>query len=139
MLAPTPFETHDLLHILITVGVRISIGAGKHLLGGSFLDFIELLERIHCCWYATNPCLLPHLGPCYLLADYDAIFQHLEALRGSVEVRKGFVRDIVKEAGKFKRKQLIQQLEEWGARLTSLKPAGTHVPHTHNKTTTLKR
>lgn len=38
-----------------------------------------------------------------------------------MEGRKAFVRDIVKEASKFKRKMLIQQLEDWGAKLTSLK------------------
>ena len=72
-----------------------------------------------------------------LSADYDVIFQHLEAVRGSVDIRRGFVREVVKEAGKFKRKQLIQQLEEWGAKLTPLKPVGgTHGGHTHNKTKT---
>ena len=74
----------------------------------------------------------------FLSADYDAIFQHLEAVRGSVDIRRGFVREVVKEAGKFKRKQLIQQLEEWGAKLTPLKPVGgTHGAHTHNKTKTV--
>lgn len=73
----------------------------------------------------------------FLSPDYDAIFQHLEAVRGSVEIRRGFVRDVMKEAGKFKRKQLIQQLEDWGAKLTPLKPVGgTHGGHTHNKTKT---
>ncbi len=35
-----------------------------------------------------------------------------------------FVHDIVKEAGKFKRKLLIQQLEDWAAKLASLRAGG---------------
>ena len=38
-----------------------------------------------------------------------------------MEVRKAFVLEVIREAGKFKRKQLIQQLEDWGTKLTSLK------------------
>lgn len=52
--------------------------------------------------------------------NYDALFQLLELVKGSVEVRRAFVQDIVSEATKFKRKPLIQRLEEWGARLGSL-------------------
>ena len=56
----------------------------------------------------------------WLPTDYDALFQLLELVKGSVEVRRAFVQDIVSEATKFKRKPLIQRLEEWGARLGSL-------------------
>lgn len=110
----------------------------------SFCSF-SLLLSLFFSFLLSLPLFLPLLlSPSFFLSlslslllslDYDAIFQHLEAVRGSVEIRRGFVRDVMKEAGKFKRKQLIQQLEEWGAKLTPLKPVGgTHGGHTHNKT-----
>ena len=54
--------------------------------------------------------------------DFDVIFHHLEGVRGSIEVRKAFVQEVVREAGKFKRRPLIQQLEVWSAKLSGLKP-----------------
>lgn len=47
------------------------------------------------------------------VADYDSIFQHLEEVRGSQETRDLFVCEVIREAGKFKRKKLVQELEEW--------------------------
>ena len=57
--------------------------------------------------------------------DYSpqTLFQYLEGVKGSVEVRRGFVQDVIREATKFKRKPLIQQLEEWAERLPSFKTA----------------
>ena len=52
------------------------------------------------------------------LADYDTIFQYLESIRGSVEVRETFVSEVIKEATKFKKWKLVEQLEVW---CTSLK------------------
>lgn len=49
--------------------------------------------------------------------DYEIIFQHLESVRGSNEVKKLFVTDITKEATKFKKKKLVQLLEEWRTNL----------------------
>jgi len=43
----------------------------------------------------------------------------LENVRGSIETRDSFVGDIIKEAGKFKRKKLVQQLEGWRTSLKS--------------------
>lgn len=54
--------------------------------------------------------------------DYDAIFQHLEEVRGSVDIRDSFVSDIIKEAGKFRRKKLVQELETWRATLRNHRP-----------------
>lgn len=59
-----------------------------------------------------------------LCADFDVIFHHLEGVRGSIEVRRAFVQEVIREAGKFKRKQLIQQLEVWSSKLSALKSAG---------------
>jgi hypothetical protein len=53
----------------------------------------------------------------------QTLFQYLEGVKGSVEVRRGFVQDVIREATKFKRKPLIQQLEEWAERLPSFKTA----------------
>ena len=57
--------------------------------------------------------------------DFDIIFQHLEAVRGSNEIKKLFVVDITKEASKFKKKRLVQLLEEWR---TNLKLAPVKAP-----------
>jgi hypothetical protein len=62
---------------------------------------------------------------CVFSVDYEVIFQHLESVRGSNEVRKLFVVDIIKEATKFKKKKLVQTLEEWR---TSLKMAPVKAP-----------
>ena len=59
--------------------------------------------------------------------DYEMIFQHLEAVRGSNEVKKLFVVDITKEANKFKKKKLVQMLEDWR---TNLKLATPKAPPT---------
>ena len=58
-------------------------------------------------------------------SDYEVIFQHLEAVRGSNEVKKLFVVDITKEANKFKKKKLVQLLEDWR---TNLKLAPVKAP-----------
>ena len=49
-------------------------------------------------------------------------------MRGSIEVRKAFVTDVIREATKFKKKKLVQQLEEWQANLIRLKVASTSGP-----------
>ena len=53
------------------------------------------------------------------------IFQHLEAVKGSIEAKKLFVVDIAKEANKFKKKKLVQMLEDWR---TNLKLAPVRTP-----------
>ena len=51
----------------------------------------------------------------------------MEAVRGSNEVKKLFVVDITKEANKFKKKKLVQMLEDWR---TNLKLAPPKAPPT---------
>ena len=46
-------------------------------------------------------------------ADNDAILRHIKNIRGSVEVKRVFVQDIMKEAKIWKKKGLLEQLEEW--------------------------
>ncbi len=38
--------------------------------------------------------------------DYQAIFQHLEEVVGSVDMRDSFVCEVIKEAGKFKEEKV---------------------------------
>ena len=68
--------------------------------------------------YKSHLCILPTL---LSLLDYDALFQHLEGVKGSVEVRRIFVQDVIREATKFKKKPLILQLEEWTEKLPSFR------------------
>ena len=88
------------------------------------------------------PSLTPHTHSTLIptLADYSpqTLFQYLEGVKGSVEVRRGFVQDVIKEATKFKRKPLIQQLEEWVERLPSFK-AGAGAGSLKVKSRTEKR
>lgn len=55
------------------------------------------------------------------LIDHQVLFQHLDSVKGTVEERKKLVEHVVKEATKFKKKQLIEQLEEWSNNLSSLR------------------
>jgi hypothetical protein len=55
----------------------------------------------------------------------QTLFQYLEGVKGSVEIRRCFVQEVIREATKFKRKPLIQQLEEWADRLPSFRTAST--------------
>ena len=48
-----------------------------------------------------------------LLADNEAILRHIKNIKGSVEVKRVFVQDIMKEAKRWKKKGLLEQLEEW--------------------------
>ena len=49
--------------------------------------------------------------------DYDPIFQLMENVQGPLDVRKMFVLEIIKEAERFRKKPLVQALEEWMSRL----------------------
>ena len=64
-------------------------------------------------------------------------------MKGSITIRKNFVMDIVKEAKRFKKKPLIEKLEEWAEQLESKKlsspsptPSGNKKKDTNNKTAT---
>ena len=60
--------------------------------------------------------------------DFEVIFQHLDNVKGSISIRKNFVMDIVKEAKRFKKKPLIEKLEEWADQLKDLKKLSTSSP-----------
>ena len=75
-------------------------------------------------------------SPC---SDYQAIFQHLEEVVGSADTRDSFVCEVIKEAGKFKRKKLVQELEAWRTSLrhsrsipvTAASRTSAHTPNTN--------
>ncbi len=54
-----------------------------------------------------------------LVLGYDGIFQCLDNVQGTLEGKRLFVKEIIKEAERFRKKQLIQYLEEWMAKLNS--------------------
>uniref|UniRef100_A0A8C9PI92 INTS6/SAGE1/DDX26B/CT45 C-terminal domain-containing protein n=3 Tax=Marmotini TaxID=337730 RepID=A0A8C9PI92_SPEDA len=45
-------------------------------------------------------------------SEYEKIFKLLEEVRGPVEVKKQFVEFTIKEAARFKRRDLIKHLEK---------------------------
>lgn len=49
----------------------------------------------------------------FVVADYDNLFHHLNSVQGNVELKCAFVRDVIREAGRFKKKVLIQMLEQF--------------------------
>ena len=65
--------------------------------------------------------------------DYEVIFQHLDNVKGSITIRKNFVMDIVKEAKRFKKKPLIEKLEEWAEQLESKKLSSPSLTPSANK------
>lgn len=70
-----------------------------------------------------------------LLTDYQAIFQHLDEVVGSADTRDSFVCEVIKEAGKFKRKKLVQELEVWRTSLKNSKTATTPANRTSSQHT----
>ncbi|KAL5005014.1 hypothetical protein ScPMuIL_018470 [Solemya velum] len=52
--------------------------------------------------------------------NYEHLFNQLHSVEGSVDTKCGFVRDVIKEAGRFKKKVLIQLLEQFEMSLTSV-------------------
>ena len=72
-----------------------------------------------CVWLA---CLSGHVLVTYLqvgisslvFSDFTLVFEHLGNVKGTVEVKRSFLNDIIREAGRFKRKQLVEQLKDWG-------------------------
>ena len=65
--------------------------------------------------------------------DFEVIFQHLDSVKGSITIRKNFVMDIVKEAKRFKKKPLIEKLEEWAEQLESKKLSSPSPTQAANK------
>ena len=60
-----------------------------------------------------------HLLVLFCSSDFTLVFEHLGSVKGSVEARRSFLNDIIREAGRFKRRQLVEQLKDWGERTLS--------------------
>ena len=43
----------------------------------------------------------------------------MESVQGSVDAKRSFVKEIIREAERFRKKQLIQYLEDWMSKLSS--------------------
>lgn len=66
--------------------------------------------ELFCCWwncmYSCNQSLLS-------FSDFNALFKYLGTVQGNLDTRCAFVRDIIHEAMRFKRKSLITQLKQF--------------------------
>lgn len=49
----------------------------------------------------------------FLSIDYDPIFQHLDTIQGTADTKRAFVQDVIKEAERFRKKQLVALLHDW--------------------------
>lgn len=47
------------------------------------------------------------------VSDYAILFSHLHQIQGTLDIRLAFIRDIVKESLRFKRRNLAMLLEEY--------------------------
>lgn len=50
---------------------------------------------------------------CFLISDHATLFSHLHQIQGTLDIRLAFVKDIVKESLRFKRRNLATLLEEY--------------------------
>ena len=48
-----------------------------------------------------------------LLSDYENLFNQLNTVQGSLDMRCAFIKDVMQEASRFKKKVLIQMLEQF--------------------------
>lgn len=53
------------------------------------------------------------INNCNLVSDYATLFSHLHQIQGTLDIRLAFLRDIVKESLRFKRRNLASLLEEY--------------------------
>lgn len=49
----------------------------------------------------------------FFFSDYTALFQNLGTLKGPASIQLTYVNDIIAEALRFKRKKLVNKLEEF--------------------------
>ncbi|KAL4648276.1 integrator complex subunit 6-like [Arapaima gigas] len=65
--------------------------------------------------------------------NYQTIFQLLEEVKGAVEVQKYFIQHTIKEAARFKKKVLIQQLEAALEELEERRHPSTRLNNVHGR------
>lgn len=49
----------------------------------------------------------------FFVVDYKTLFSHMQQIKGSLDIRVAFVRDIVDESLRFKRRNLAKLLEDY--------------------------
>lgn len=64
-----------------------------------------------------------------LFTDYATLLEHLHKLQGTLDIRLAFVRGVVKESLRFKRRNLAAQVESY---LKSIQEDGWTVNHKMN-------
>jgi hypothetical protein len=58
------------------------------------------------------------VSPVISISGYDTLFEHMNKVQGSYEIKCAFVQEIIHEAGRFKKKVLIDLLEKFERSLT---------------------
>lgn len=53
----------------------------------------------------------------FIFSDFSKLFEHLKQLKGSVDIKKEVIRDVINESLRFKRKALAKLLEDFLAGL----------------------
>lgn len=53
----------------------------------------------------------------FQFSDFSSIFTHLQTIQGTLDIRLGLLRDVVKEAVRFKRQDLVRLLEDYSSRI----------------------
>lgn len=48
-----------------------------------------------------------------IFSDYETLFSHLNTVQGNLDIKCAFVKDVIREAGRFKKQVLIQMLEQF--------------------------
>ena len=59
---------------------------------------------------------------CFSFLDYDVLFSHLNTIQGCLDTRCLFVRDIYREALRFKKRILARMLEQFEESMVKAKP-----------------
>ena len=58
----------------------------------------------------------------FFFTDFDAIFQTLDKVQGSHDVKRVFAQDLITHAEKFRKKQLVESLREWAGSSSKTTP-----------------
>lgn len=80
----------------------------------------------------------PMLYLSLLHTDYDPIFQHLDNIQGTADTKRAFINDVIKEAERFRKKQLIQLLEDWTLKLSTTKTGSSDKSRSGTTTASIK-
>uniref|UniRef100_A0A674BKF8 Integrator complex subunit 6 n=1 Tax=Salmo trutta TaxID=8032 RepID=A0A674BKF8_SALTR len=74
---------------------------------------VPLLSVYLCCHQQFSLCLTLPFSLFFFFIDYEKIFYFLKQIQGSFDTRLIFLQNIIKEAARFKKRVLIEQLENF--------------------------